>query len=93
MPAVSHPRSFAFALSLFCFACGSPSSPVDAGIDAGTVIDCDDIIAACHSVDVGTGEIHECHENAEGTWSGAECASNKARCKTLCANAPPKDGG
>lgn len=63
---------------------------VDAGYDG--ISDCDDIVAACHFVDPGNGPIHECHESAESQWRGLECANNKARCVTLCAQAAADAG-
>jgi hypothetical protein len=46
--------------------------------------ECEAIIEACHEKDTGSGEIHECHENAESTWSKDQCVSNSARCLSLC---------
>jgi hypothetical protein len=84
-------------LMMSFFGCGAMTAAdggvLDAGAsDAGSEVDCGDIIAACHAVDPGTGDIHECHEQAETLWSGSECASNKSRCRMLCANAA-QDGG
>jgi hypothetical protein len=52
--------------------------------------DCKLIQEACHARDPGSGPIHECHENAEGKWTQAQCTSNKAMCLSLCTAA---DGG
>ena len=49
-----------------------------------TPAECEPIVEACHPLDKGTGDIHECHESAESVWSAAECTSNKARCLALC---------
>jgi len=46
---------------------------------------------ACHPVDTGAGETHDCHEKAESEWTSAECSANETRCVTLCTN--PRDGG
>lgn len=71
-------------VSLLLIGCGE--KPIAVIVDAGYdgIPECDDIIAACHSVDPGSGDIHECHENAESVWHGLECANNKGRCVTLC---------
>jgi hypothetical protein len=46
--------------------------------------ECEAIIEACHAVDTGPGEIHDCHENAESEWNKDQCVSNSARCLGLC---------
>lgn len=47
------------------------------------------IVDACHPVDPGTGEIHECHEAAESAASDDACAARKDACLALCKAAPP----
>jgi hypothetical protein len=54
---------------------------------------CKAIQEACHVPDPGSGPIHECHENAEETWSQAECASNETRCLNLCKAAADASAG
>jgi hypothetical protein len=51
---------------------------------------CEAIIEACHPVDPGSGEIHECHENAESKWSNDQCVSMSANCLATC---KAHDGG
>ncbi len=53
--------------------------------------ECEEIVESCHEVDPGSGDIHECHENAEQTWTKDQCVSNGTRCKNLCKAAV--DGG
>lgn len=52
--------------------------------------ECKAIIEACHGPDKGSGDIHECHESAETTWTKDQCVSNSARCLGLCR--APTDG-
>lgn len=47
------------------------------------------IVDACHPVDPGTGEIHECHEAAESATSDDACVAKKDACLALCKAAPP----
>ncbi len=47
------------------------------------------IIDACHPVDPGTGQIHECHEAAESATSDEACVAKKDSCLALCKAAPP----
>jgi hypothetical protein len=54
------------------------------GSSASRPAECEAIVEACHPVDNGTGDIHECHENAEVKWTKDECVSNSARCSSLC---------
>ena len=53
--------------------------------------ECKEIITACHEVDRGSGPIHDCHENAEGTWTKEQCSANRSMCLGLCSSAG--DGG
>lgn len=47
--------------------------------------DCNAIAEACHPVDMGDpGEIHDCHEEAHGAKSNADCTPIKARCVEIC---------
>lgn len=52
---------------------------------------CTEIIERCHPLDLGSGEIHECHEGAESTWDEATCTAKKASCFAACT--APVDGG
>ena len=47
--------------------------------------ECEEIVEACHMADKGTGTIHECHENAESTWTKDQCVANKSMCQAACA--------
>lgn len=54
---------------------------------------CQAIMTACHPVDVGTGEVHVCHEYAHSNDDDM-CVSEKDRCIALCeAAAGDEDGG
>ena len=46
--------------------------------------ECEAIVELCHPVDQGSGTIHECHENAEATWTKDQCVANTAMCTTAC---------
>lgn len=46
---------------------------------------CDQIVAACHPLDTGSGPAHDCHEAAEAAEATEEsCAARKAECLTAC---------
>ena len=51
--------------------------------------ECEPIAERCHDVD--TEEAQECHENAEGVWTAAECTANLADCNAKCPL--PEDAG
>ena len=51
--------------------------------------ECESIAERCHSVQ--TEEAQECHENAEGVWTAAECTANLADCNAKCPL--PEDAG
>jgi hypothetical protein len=46
---------------------------------------CEEIVEACHARDPGSGPIHDCHTNAEATWTAEQCSSNAPRCYSVCA--------
>lgn len=46
--------------------------------------DCNEIAQTCHEVDVGEGEIHDCHEVGHDAKSEAECTPIKERCLQVC---------
>lgn len=63
---------------------------------------CNAITQACHEVDVGEGEVHECHDKGHAATSDADCTGVKDRCLQICAEAKAeadkigeigKDGG
>lgn len=55
---------------------GEPTSPFTS---------CQVILHACHPLDVGEGDIHDCHETAHDNGaSEANCASAKDRCLKVC---------
>ena len=45
--------------------------------------DCDAIMHACHMVDVGEGEVRQCHEIAHHNQA-AECISRRDTCVGVC---------
>lgn len=53
---------------------------------------CNAITAACHEVDVGEGEIHDCHETAHAAKSDSDCTGIKARCLDICGQAKADAG-
>lgn len=46
--------------------------------------DCNEIAQTCHEVDVGEGEIHDCHEIGHDAKSEAECTPVKEHCLAIC---------
>lgn len=65
----------------------------DGGAHTSQYPSCNAITQACHSVDVGTGPIHDCHDLAHAATSDAPCATEKDRCLKLCAAAEADGGG
>ena len=59
--------------------------------DDSRPVECEAIVEACHAVDRGPGAIHDCHENAETTWTKDQCVANRTSCFAACAAAA--DGG
>lgn len=53
---------------------------------------CNEITQACHEVDVGEGEIHDCHDKAHSATSEADCTPVKDRCLQICAAAKADAG-
>ena len=53
---------------------------------------CNAITQACHPVDVGEGEIHDCHDLGHAAKSDSDCAPKKDRCLEVC-NAAAADAG
>lgn len=45
---------------------------------------CDEIIKACHPLDVGEGTIHDCHDQGHGAKSDNDCIPVKEMCLKLC---------
>ncbi len=68
-----------------------PTTDTDAGHTTAFPA-CTDITHACHEVDVGEGDIHDCHETAHGAKSESECTAVKERCIQIC-EAAKADGG
>ena len=54
------------------------------GDDDSRPAECEEIVEACHDVDPGSGEIHECHEGAESDWSRDMCVAMRADCLAAC---------
>ncbi|MGE0789137.1 MAG: hypothetical protein AB7S26_25920 [Sandaracinaceae bacterium] len=73
------------ALGLFAIGCddGDPVTPQS----------CTDIINACHEVDPGTGEAHECHETAHDVGTAEACDPIAVNCVAVCEALTPVDGG
>jgi len=53
---------------------------------------CNAITSSCHEVDVGEGEIHDCHDKAHAAKSEADCTGIKDRCLQICAEAKADAG-
>lgn len=66
------------------FGCGGTGAVRSEAHDAVREEVCVEIAAACHSVDHGDGLAHECHVNAHGGWSAAECATRREECLAAC---------
>jgi hypothetical protein len=54
---------------------GEPTSPFPS---------CQAILHACHPLDVGEGDIHDCHETAHDNATEAKCAAAKDNCLKIC---------
>lgn len=53
---------------------------------------CNEITQACHSVDIGEGPIHDCHDRAHEAKSDADCTPTKDSCLKICADAKADAG-
>ena len=53
---------------------------------------CNAITSSCHEVDVGEGEIHDCHDKAHAAKSDSDCTGIKDRCLQICAEAKADAG-
>lgn len=92
-------KRFVLAASLAAIACVyacSDDHDHDHGASSGghtsPYPSCNAITQACHAVDVGEGEIHDCHDLGHAAKGDSDCAPQKDRCVTLC-NAAAMDGG
>jgi hypothetical protein len=56
-----------------------------------TPVECEPIAEGCH--DSPGAEAQECHENAEGVWTAAECTANSEACLALCGTGGGVDAG
>lgn len=45
---------------------------------------CNEIIQACHPLDVGDGPIHDCHDLGHEAKSDADCSPKKDECLRVC---------
>jgi hypothetical protein len=45
---------------------------------------CEEIIAACHELDTGSGLAHDCHDVAHDAKDEATCTAKKAECLAGC---------
>ncbi len=71
--------------------CNSSTQSADAGGGGTANPTCLAIMERCHSLDVGLGEVHECHEFAEDlATSEADCVAMRAHCFEVCT---PEDAG
>ncbi len=78
------------------FACSSKTNPTpatDAGAHSSPYPTCQLILDKCHELDVGEGDIHDCHETAHDATSDAPCQAAKAKCDTVCVEKPDSGGG
>ncbi len=81
-------RSLLFALCSLCLlALGCDGGPPPAPES------CQRIIDACHDVDPGTGEAHECHETAHDEGTAEACDPIEAACVAACEALANADGG
>lgn len=80
--------SFLVVFALGTLGCHSDDHDHDV---SGRPAACVEIYERCHPLDLGSGEIHECHESAEATWDEATCTAKKASCFAACT--APTDGG
>jgi hypothetical protein len=53
---------------------------------------CNEILEACHEVDVGAGPVHDCHDQAHEATSDAPCVPVKANCLKICGDAKADAG-
>jgi hypothetical protein len=86
------PSGIAFVL-VALVGCGNGTTGNDAGGHHAATPTCDMILARCHPLDTGLGEIHECHELAESTAATAEadCMAMQTHCFDVCT--PADTGG
>lgn len=54
---------------------------------------CNDIIQACHQLDVGEGDIHNCHDLGHAATEDPPCAKVKAQCLAICVDEAGVDAG
>lgn len=54
---------------------------------------CNEIVASCHEVDTGEGEINDCHSTGHDAKSDGDCTPIKDRCLQICAEAKADGGG
>lgn len=76
--------AFCVALTAVVLACGDDHSH---SLDSGTTLipqACQDIIDACHDLDMGSGPEHDCHENAHSIPVAASCEADRAMCLAAC---------
>lgn len=82
-------RSFLLVLSSFAlFALGCDEGGHPHGAES-----CQRIIDACHDVDPGFGEAHECHETAHDEGTAQACDPIEAACVAACEALVSADGG
>jgi hypothetical protein len=76
-------RLLTIALSLTTISCGGGTGTPDSGVDPRPA--CTEIVERCHPLDLGTGDIHECHEFAEAeATTDAQCEAMQASCFATC---------
>lgn len=83
---------FALACAIALAACSDDHSHEhSSGGHTSPYPSCNEITQTCHSVDVGDGPIHDCHDKAHGAKDDATCAAIKDNCLSICRAAA--DGG
>ncbi len=77
-------RFLSIALALTILGCGGGGTETpDSGVDSRPT--CTELFERCHPLDVGTGEIHVCHDFAEADeTTEAECVAMRDHCSEVC---------
>lgn len=78
------------------FLIGLLGSCIDEGVDPTDEVhffppSCQEIVDACHEVDLGYGPLHECHETAHDVSTAEACEPIRDECVALCDAAASAD--